>query len=66
MTIEGDWADRPDEDVVIDEDNRRYAPLAMMLRARYAGRRRLLDRGHAGSRSSPSQVVAALRAKLAE
>ena len=34
MTVEGTWADRPDEDELIDEENRRYAPLAMMLRAR--------------------------------
>jgi 2-oxoglutarate ferredoxin oxidoreductase subunit alpha len=34
MTVEGTWSDRPD-DVLIDEDNRRYAPLAMMLRSRY-------------------------------
>ena len=35
MTIEGTWADRPDEDEMIDEENRRYAPLAMMLRSRF-------------------------------
>jgi 2-oxoglutarate/2-oxoacid ferredoxin oxidoreductase subunit alpha len=34
MTIESNWSDRP-EDEVIDEDNRRYAALAMLLRARF-------------------------------
>ncbi len=65
MTIEGTWADRPDEDEVIDEENRRYAPLAMMLRART-----LVDvdcwTEAKGQPIKPGQVVAALRAKLAE
>ena len=34
MTIEGNWSDRP-EDQLIDETNRRYSALAMLLRARY-------------------------------
>ncbi len=34
MTIEGTWSDKL-EDELIDEDNRRYAPLAMMLRSRF-------------------------------
>jgi len=34
MTVEGNWADRL-EDELVDEDNRRYAPLAMLLRSRY-------------------------------
>jgi 2-oxoglutarate ferredoxin oxidoreductase subunit alpha len=34
ITIEGNWCDRP-EDRVIDESNRRYSALAMLLRARY-------------------------------
>jgi len=34
MTIEGNWSDRP-EDELVDEDNRRYAALATLLRARY-------------------------------
>ncbi len=34
MTIESNWSDRP-EDQIIDEDNRRYSALAMMLRSRY-------------------------------
>ena len=34
MTIEGNWCDRP-EDELIDENNRRYSALAMLLRSRY-------------------------------
>jgi len=34
LTIEGAWSDRP-EDELVDPDNRRYSPLAMMLRSRY-------------------------------
>jgi 2-oxoglutarate/2-oxoacid ferredoxin oxidoreductase subunit alpha len=34
MTIEGNWSDRP-EDELIDETNRRYSALATLLRARY-------------------------------
>ena len=34
MTVEGNWSDRP-EDQLIDESNRRYSALAMLLRARY-------------------------------
>jgi len=34
MTIENNWSDRL-EDELIDESNRRYSALAMMLRARY-------------------------------
>jgi 2-oxoglutarate ferredoxin oxidoreductase subunit alpha len=34
MSIEGNWSDRP-EDQLIDESNRRYSALAMLLRARY-------------------------------
>ena len=34
MTIEGNWSDRP-EDQLIDESNRRYSALATLLRARY-------------------------------
>jgi 2-oxoglutarate ferredoxin oxidoreductase subunit alpha len=33
MTIEGNWSDRP-EDQIIDEDNRRYSALAILLRSR--------------------------------
>ncbi len=34
MTIESNWSDRP-EDEIIDEDNRRYSSLAILLRSRY-------------------------------
>ena len=34
MTIEGTWSDKIDDEL-IDEDNRRYSPLAMMLRSRF-------------------------------
>ena len=34
MTIESNWCDRS-QDELIDEDNRRYSALAMLLRARY-------------------------------
>jgi 2-oxoglutarate ferredoxin oxidoreductase subunit alpha len=34
MTIEGNWCDRA-QDEIIDESNRRYSALAMLLRARY-------------------------------
>jgi 2-oxoglutarate/2-oxoacid ferredoxin oxidoreductase subunit alpha len=64
MTIEGTWADRL-EDEMIDAENRRYTPLAMMLRARY-----LVDvdcwSEARGAPIKPSTVVKTLRAKLAE
>jgi 2-oxoglutarate ferredoxin oxidoreductase subunit alpha len=34
MTVEANWSDRS-EDELIDEDNRRYSPLALMLRSRF-------------------------------
>jgi len=34
MTIEANWCDRP-EDEIIDDTNRRYSALALLLRARY-------------------------------
>ena len=34
MTVEANWADRP-EDPLVNADNRRYAAVAMLLRARY-------------------------------
>jgi 2-oxoglutarate ferredoxin oxidoreductase subunit alpha len=34
MTIEGNWSDRP-QDELIDETNRRYSAVATLLRARY-------------------------------
>lgn len=62
MTIEGNWADRL-EDELIDADNRRYSALAMMLRSRY-----LVDvdcwSQSRGQPIKPSTVVEVLRAKL--
>jgi 2-oxoglutarate/2-oxoacid ferredoxin oxidoreductase subunit alpha len=64
MTIEANWADRR-EDELIDEDNRRYAALAMMLRARF-----LVDvdcwTQSRGQPIKPSAVVRVLRDKLGE
>jgi 2-oxoglutarate/2-oxoacid ferredoxin oxidoreductase subunit alpha len=34
MTIEGNWCDDP-QDEIIDETNRRYSAVAMLLRSRY-------------------------------
>jgi 2-oxoglutarate ferredoxin oxidoreductase subunit alpha len=34
MTIETNWSDRPDDEL-IDENSRRYSALATLLRARY-------------------------------
>jgi 2-oxoglutarate/2-oxoacid ferredoxin oxidoreductase subunit alpha len=34
LTIESNWSDRPDDEL-IDADNRRFSALAMMLRSRY-------------------------------
>jgi 2-oxoglutarate ferredoxin oxidoreductase subunit alpha len=63
MTVEGTWADRPEEDELIDEDNRRYAPLAMMLRART-----LVDvdcwTEARGQPIKPGSVVKAIHARL--
>ena len=65
MTVEGTWADRPAEDEIIDEENRRYAPLAMMLRSRT-----LVDvdcwTEARGQPIKPGMVVDAIRAKLSE
>jgi 2-oxoglutarate ferredoxin oxidoreductase subunit alpha len=62
MTVEGNWCDRP-EDEIIDETNRRYSALAMLLRARY-----LIDvdcwSEVKGQPIKPSVVIRALRARL--
>ena len=62
MTIEGNWSDRP-EDEIIDENNRRYSALAMMLRSRY-----LVDvdcwSEVKGQTIKPSVVARVIRAKL--
>jgi 2-oxoglutarate ferredoxin oxidoreductase subunit alpha len=64
MTVEANWADHL-EDQLIDEDNRRYAALAMMLRSRF-----LVDvdcwTQTRGQPIKPSEVVGVMRRKLAE
>ena len=64
ITIEGNWCDRP-EDEIIDETNRRYSTLALLLRARY-----LIDvdcwSEIKGQPIKPSGIRRALEAKLAK
>ena len=65
MTVEGTWADRPDEDEI---DRRGQPPLRAAgddAALAHAGRRRLLDRSR-GQPIKPGMVVNAIRAKLAE
>lgn len=62
LTVENNWSDRP-EDPIIDETNRRYAALAMLLRARY-----LVDidcfTEDRGQPIKPSTIRRVLEAKL--
>ena len=62
ITVEGNWADDPD-DPLIDESNRRYSALAMLLRSRY-----LVDvdcwTEVRGRPIKPGTVYAALRGRL--
>ncbi len=62
MTIENNWSDRPD-DPMIDETNRRYSAVAMLLRARY-----LVDvdcwSEVRGQPIKPSTICRVIRAKL--
>jgi len=62
MTVEGTWADRTSDELV-DEENRRYAPLATLLRARY-----LVDvdcwSEARGQPIKPSDVCKAIKDKL--
>lgn len=64
MTVESNWSDRTD-DALIDEENRRYAALAMLLRSRY-----LVDvdcwTEVLGRPIRPASVVSAMRRKLQE
>jgi len=64
MTIESNWCDRP-EDPIIDETNRRYSAVAMMLRARY-----LVDvdcwSEVKGQSIKPGTIYRVLHAKLQE
>jgi 2-oxoglutarate ferredoxin oxidoreductase subunit alpha len=63
VAVEGNWADRFDDEL-IDADNRRYSALAMMLRSRF-----LVDvdcwSESRGQPIKPGAVVAVLREKLA-
>ena len=63
VAVEGNWADRFDDEL-IDADNRRYSALAMMLRSRF-----LVDvdcwSQSRGQPIKPGAVVAALRETLA-
>ncbi len=62
MTVESNWSDRP-EDPIIDENNRRYSALAMLLRARY-----LVDvdcwSDVSGQPLKPAAICRAIREKL--
>ncbi|OGA13413.1 MAG: 2-oxoglutarate oxidoreductase [Betaproteobacteria bacterium RIFCSPLOWO2_02_FULL_65_20] len=62
ISIEGNWSDRP-EDEIIDESNRRYSALAMLLRSRY-----LVDvdcwSEVKGQAIKPSIVARVIRSKL--
>ncbi len=62
ITVEGNWSDRLDDDL-IDEENRRYSELAWLLRARY-----LVDidcwSEVRGKPIKPGSIVRALRRRL--
>jgi 2-oxoglutarate ferredoxin oxidoreductase subunit alpha len=64
MTVEANWSDRLDDELV-NEDNRRYSALALILRSRF-----LVDidcwSEARGQPIKPSKVLAAIRAKLAD
>jgi 2-oxoglutarate ferredoxin oxidoreductase subunit alpha len=64
MTVENNWSDRR-EDELIDEDNRRYSALALMLRSRF-----LVDidcwSEARGQPIKPGDVVNTIRVKLRE
>ena len=64
MTVEGNWSDRR-EDELVDAENRRYSALAMMLRARY-----LVDvdcwSEARGQPIKPGDVLKVIAAKLAQ
>jgi 2-oxoglutarate ferredoxin oxidoreductase subunit alpha len=64
MTVEANWSDRLEDDLV-DADNRRHSALAMMLRARF-----LVDvdcwSESRGQPIKPGSVLKAIRAKLDE
>jgi len=64
MTVESNWSD-PTDHPLIDDENRRYSALAMLLRSRY-----LVDvdcwTEVAGRPIKPSSVALAMRGKLVE
>ena len=64
MTVEANWSDDP-QDALIDESNRRYSALAMLLRARY-----LVDvdcwSEVRGRPIKPGTICEAIRARLAK
>jgi len=64
ITIESNWSDRR-EDELIDEDNRRYSALALMLRSRF-----LVDidcwSEARGQPIKPGDVLKVIRAKMSE
>jgi 2-oxoglutarate ferredoxin oxidoreductase subunit alpha len=62
MTVEANWSDRA-EDELVDEDNRRYSALAMILRSRF-----LVDidcwSQARGEPIKPGKILEVIRAKL--
>ena len=62
MTVEGNWCDPPDAEI-IDEDNRRYSELAWLLRARYLIDVDCLSEVR-GQPFKPGFIVDAIREKL--
>jgi len=62
MTVESNWSDSADDDI-IDENNRRYSELALLLRARY-----LVDvdcwSEVKGEPIKPGAIVRAIRERL--
>ena len=64
MTVEGNWSDRRDDELV-DDENRRYSALAIMLRSRY-----LVDvdcwSEARGQPIKPGDVLKVMKAKLSE
>ena len=62
MTIEGNWSDKI-EDELIDEDNRRYSALAMMLRSRFLKDIDCWSQAR-GQPIKPGDIVKAARAQL--
>ncbi|MBL8325198.1 MAG: 2-oxoacid:acceptor oxidoreductase subunit alpha [Rubrivivax sp.] len=64
MTIEGNWSDRPGDEL-IDADNRRYSALATLLRSRYLVDIECWSEAR-GQPIKPGSVVEVALAKLAQ